>query len=112
MYTEKSLLILQNHLNCKSPVSLFLDATGSVIRKMDSMAKHPYYYALSLGGNFFFFVSKDLLTLLFLGDGKGKASLPVAEFISTAHSVEHVQSWLNGFFLQLIKYVNYYLNFS
>ena len=53
MYTEKSFIILQNHLKGKTPVSLYLDATGSVIRKMDGMAKQPYYYALSVGGKFF-----------------------------------------------------------
>jgi len=42
---------------------------------MDGMRKQPYNYALSLGG-----------------DGKDKPPLPVAEFISTAHSLKHVQS--------------------
>ena len=31
-------------------LSLYLDATGSVVKKMDGMKKRPYYYALSLAG--------------------------------------------------------------
>ena len=34
----------------KAFTSLFLGATGSVLRKIDGMKKRPYYYALSLAG--------------------------------------------------------------
>ena len=69
---------------------------------MDGMREQPYYYVLSLGGKLVFITCNIIcIKSFFPGDGKGKPPLPIAEFISTPHSLEQVQSWLNSFFLKL-----------
>ncbi len=41
LYTETGISILVNKLKLKSPVALYLDATGSVISQIPQKKKHP-----------------------------------------------------------------------
>ena len=50
MYTDESFFKKKMQIKNKAFTSLFLGATGSVLRKIDGMKKRPYYYALSLAG--------------------------------------------------------------
>ena len=55
MYTDESFAILKNYIrrNKNKKVSMYLDATGSVVKQMDGMKKRPFYYALCLPGQWF-----------------------------------------------------------
>ena len=71
---------------------------------MEGMRKHPYQYALSLGVDFFLSLSSyKFYICIFSDDGKGSPPLPVAEYISTAHSLQHIQTWLSEFFFNFAK---------
>ena len=50
MYTDESFFITKEQMKKRPFMSLFLDATGSVVKQMDGMKKRPFYYALSLAG--------------------------------------------------------------
>ena len=80
-----------------------LDAIGSVTRKMDGMRKQPYYYVLSLEDKSFFKALIKHSSIYFSGNGKGKPLLPLAELLITAHSTQHVETWLNSYYFQLLK---------
>jgi len=67
--------------------SLYIDATGSVIRKIPNIGKKPFYYCLSVKGN-----------------GKGNPPLPLTQFISCGHAIKHVCPWLIEFFQEFRKY--------
>lgn len=45
MYSETGIGILVGHLRKKAPVSLYLDARGSVVSKIPEQNKHMLYYA-------------------------------------------------------------------
>lgn len=51
LYSELGISILVHHLRSKSPVSLYLDATGGVVSKIPEQPKPVLYYALTLPGN-------------------------------------------------------------
>lgn len=50
MYTETGRNILVQHLRRKAPLTLHLDATGNVARKVPSQTKIFLYYAITLRG--------------------------------------------------------------
>ncbi len=70
LYTECGLSILVHHLRSRSPVALYLDATGGVVSKIPDQPKRVLYYAIFLPG-------KD-------GDAP---PLPVCEMLSNDHKV-------------------------
>ncbi|XDV31399.1 hypothetical protein PO909_034096 [Leuciscus waleckii] len=51
LFTERGVSILVHHLRSKSPVSLYLDATGGVVSEIPGQPKRVLYYALALPGN-------------------------------------------------------------
>lgn len=78
-HTEDGLNILPEHLKT-TPVSLYLDATGSVVQKIPEQKKKVLYYALVLSGM-----------------GKDRPPLPVTELVSNSHSVPAISHWLMEF---------------
>ncbi|XDV39447.1 hypothetical protein PO909_008694 [Leuciscus waleckii] len=76
LYTDCGLRILADHLKNSPPVTLHLDATGSVMSRIPNQTKRILYYALVLPGK-----------------GKDKPPLPVSEFISNEHSIPTLTFW-------------------
>jgi len=87
MYTEKGISILVTHMRKKSPVTLYLDATGTVVSKIAEQKKIVLYYALILAGQ-----------------GHGAPPLPVAEMLSNDHIVPSISFWLMQFVYNLSKF--------
>lgn len=87
MYTEKGISILVTHMRKKSPVTLYLDATGSVVSKIPEQKKRVLYYALVLAGQ-----------------GHCTPPLPIAEMLSNDHTVPSVSFWLMQFVHNLSKF--------
>ncbi len=87
MYTEKGISILVTHLRTKSPVTLYLDAIGSVVSKIPEQKKRVLYYALVLAGQ-----------------GHGTPPLPISEMLSNDHTVPSVSFWLMQFVHNLSKF--------
>ncbi len=87
LYTECGLSILVHHLRSRSPVALYLDATGGAVSKIPDQPKCVLYYAIVLPG-------KD-------GDAP---PLPVCEMLSNDHTVPPITFWLMQFTLHLSKY--------
>lgn len=87
LYTECGLSILVHHLRSRSPVALYLDATGGVVSKIPEQAKCVLYYAVVLPGN-----------------DRDAPPLPICEMLSNDHSVPPISFWLMQFTLHLSKY--------
>lgn len=83
LYTEQGIAIFADHLRQSSPVTLFLDVTGGVVRRrrLPNQPKRVLYYALCLSG-----------------DGKNKPPLPVSEMVTNDHTVANLSFWLMTFF--------------
>ena len=69
--------ILIEHIKAVENLSLYIDATGGVVKRPSNMTGKIFYYALVLPGA-----------------GKGIPSLPVAEMLSNGHAVPDVSSFL------------------
>jgi len=80
LYTEQAISILVEHLRTHAPVTLFLDATGGVVRRLPNQPKRVLYYALCLSGA-----------------GKNKPPLPVNEMVTNDHTVANLSFWLMKF---------------
>ena len=65
-----------HHLKKQRP-SLYIDATGGVVKRPSGMDGKIFYYALVLPGA-----------------GRGVSSLPVAEMLSNGHAVPDVSNFL------------------
>ena len=50
MYTVTGISIVVQHLRKKTPLTLYLDATGNVASKVPSQTKRLLYYSLTLPG--------------------------------------------------------------
>ena len=73
MYTETGINILVQHLRDKkprTPVTLYLDATGNVVAKLPNQPKRVLYYCLTLPGS-----------------GPNAPPLPVSEMLTNEHSI-------------------------
>lgn len=57
----------------------YLDATGSLVKRPDPQQKQVYYYSIVLSGDTY----------------EERPPFPVAEFISTAHSVPYIEAFLS-----------------
>jgi len=86
LYTKTGMTILAHCLK-KSQVTLYLDATGSIISSLPKQKKKILYYALTLPGR-----------------GRDAPPLPVSEMISSEHSVPPITFWLIQFLLKLSTY--------
>ena len=75
LYTENQINILKLFKNKR--VIVHLDATGSIISKIDSSQKKVFYYALTIG-------HPDYST----------SPVPIAEMISSAHSSAEITYFL------------------
>ena len=75
IFCEKQLDIYINKRR-DNRISLYLDATGSVIRNIPNQDKRVLYYALVMCGDV------------------NQPPLPIAELISNVHSVPHLTHWL------------------
>ena len=51
-YFEESFRLLVKLIKQDRFLSLYIDATGSVIKKIENMEKKPFYYCLSVKGSF------------------------------------------------------------
>lgn len=87
LYTEKGIGIMVAHLRKKSPLTLHLDATRSVVSKIPEQNKRVLYYALVLAGQ-----------------GRGSPPLPVAEMLTNDHTVPSISFWLVRFLYTLSKF--------
>lgn len=87
MYTETGLSIIVQHLRKKTPVALYLDATGNVTSKIPDQAKRVFYYALTLPGA-----------------GRNAPPLPVCEMLTNEHSIPPITFWLMQFLRRLSQY--------
>lgn len=76
LYTDCGLQILAEHLKKSPPITLHLDATGSVMSRIPNQTKRILYYALVLPGN-----------------GKNMPPLPVSEMASNQHSIPTLVFW-------------------
>lgn len=86
LYTDCGLRILAEHLKNSPPVTLHLDATGSVMSRIPNQSKIILYYAIVLPGK-----------------GKDKPPLPVSELISNEHSIPTLTFWQMETLRQLNK---------
>lgn len=84
MYTETGLNILVQHLRKRIPLTLHLDATGSVTSKIPGQSKRILYYALVLPGG-----------------GTNAPPLPVCEMLTNEHSIPTITFWLMQFLRKL-----------
>ena len=76
MFTEEQLGVL-NYFK-SHPIVLHLDATGSLIRKIDANHKNVYYYALT--------IQHPFVTT---------SPIPVGEMISSDHTTSEISHFLN-----------------
>ena len=91
LYSENQIKILKLFKNKRNIVHL--DATGSIIRKIDSSQKKVFYYALTVG-------HPDYST----------SPVPIAEMISSAHSSAEITYFLHKWALEAKKIVGSELN--
>ena len=80
MFTEKQLEVLKNFKS--HPIILHLDATGSLIRKIDPNHKNVFYYALTIQH-----------------PSVNTSPIPLAEMISSDHTTAEISHFLNKWFL-------------
>ena len=76
LYTENQIKVLKLYKNKR--IIVHLDATGSIVRKLESSQKRVYYYALTIG-------HPDYTT----------SPIPIAEMISSAHSSAEISYFLH-----------------
>ena len=80
LFTEKQLEILKH---CKpQPIILHLDATGSLISKIDPTHKNLFYYAPTIQH-----------------PSVNTSPIPLAEMISSDHTTAEISHFLNQWFL-------------
>lgn len=70
----------------KTPVTLYLDATGNVVSKVLGQTKRVLYYSLTLPGG-----------------GQNLPPLPVSEMLTNERSVPPITFWLMQFLRKLNK---------
>ena len=85
MYSHIGISILNAHCR-KNNISLYLDATGRVVKKPEWVTKRILLYVLTLPGA-----------------GRDKSPLPVAQLVSEAHSKPKLAHWLDEVFHHLKK---------
>ena len=78
--------ILKHHLKSEN-LSLYIDATGGVVKKPSKMKGKFFYYAIVLPGA-----------------GRGRPSLPVAEMLSNGHTVPDVSGFLRKWLYNVKKF--------
>lgn len=79
-YVHGNISIVVQHLQKKTPLTLYLDATGNVAPKVPGQTKIVLYYALTLPGG-----------------GQNAPPLPVCEMLTNEHSVATITFWLMQF---------------
>ena len=87
MYTETGISIVVQHLRKKTPLTLYLDATGNVASKVPSQTKRLLYYCLTPPG-----------------DGQNAPPLPVCQMLTSEHSIPPITFWLMQFLRKLSQY--------
>jgi len=87
MYTETGIGIVVQHLRQKTPLTLYLDATGNVASKVPGQTKRLLYYSLTLPGG-----------------GQNVPPLPVCEMLTNEHSVPPITFWLMQFIRKVSQY--------
>ncbi|XP_048017998.1 uncharacterized protein LOC125249699 [Megalobrama amblycephala] len=88
LYTELGINILVHHLQSRSPVCLYLDATGGVVSKIPEQPNPVLYYALTLPGN----------------AGRDAPPLPICELLSNDDTECSITYCLMQFTFDLSKY--------
>ncbi len=87
MYTETGISIVVQHLRKKTPLTLYLDATGNVASKVPGQTKRLLYYSLTLPGC-----------------GQNVPPLPACEMLTNEHSIPQITFWLMQFLRKLSQY--------
>ena len=88
-YSNEQLDILKNLIKKQKPVTGYLDATGTVVRKIDKNSKRVLYYVLV--------VNVPL-------PRNSSVTCPVVEMISSAHDIVAISQWLNAFKAFVLKH--------
>ncbi|CAM4572758.1 unnamed protein product [Leuciscus chuanchicus] len=88
LYTETGIGILVDNLRDRSPVTLYLDATGSVISKIPNQTKPILYYALTLPVSFESFPGVN---------AKNAESMPPAKLEAKEWTILHTYLDISGF---------------
>lgn len=87
MYTETGVSIVVQHLRKKTPLTLYLDATGNVASKVPGQTKRVLYYSLTLPGC-----------------GQNAPPVPVYEMLTNEHSIPPITFWMMQFLRKLSQY--------
>jgi len=87
MYTETGVSIVVQHLRKKTPLALYLDATGNVASKVPVQTKRVLYYSLTLPGC-----------------GQNATPLLICEMLTNEHSVPPITFWMMQFLRKLSQY--------
>ncbi len=87
MYTETGISIVVQHLRKKTPLTLYLDATGNVASKVPGQTKRLLYYSLTLPGC-----------------GQNVPPLPACEMLTNEQSIPQITFWLMQFLRKLSQY--------
>jgi len=88
-YSNEQLDILKNLIKKQKPITGYLDATGTVVRKIDKNSKRVLYYVLVV------YVPLPR---------NSSVTCPVVEMISSAHDIVAISQWLNAFKAFVLKY--------
>ena len=88
-YSNEQLDILKNLIKKQKPVTGYLDATGTVVRKIDKNSKRVLYYVLVVNVP----LPRD-----------SSVTCPVVEMISSAHDIVAISQWLNAFKAFVLKH--------
>lgn len=90
-FSNTQIKILQQLLSSGQPITIHVDATGSIIRAPEGVEKRIYFYVLSVA--------------LPLFEEKTKILFPLLEMISSAHDAFTIETWLAKFKNEFIRQV-------
>lgn len=90
-FSASQIQILQHLLQSGKPITIHVDATGSIVKSPEGVIKRIYYYVASVA----------LPNL----DEKTKMLFPLSEMISAAHDAFTIETWLRNFKNEFIKQV-------
>lgn len=88
-YSSEQLNILKKVIKTRQTATGYLDATGSIVRKVDKCSKRVLYYALVVNAPL---------------PRNTSVTCPVLEMISSAHDIVAISQWLNAYKAFVLKH--------